>query len=179
MNNLPGGRVAALRQAFKKATRGREKIRYQALWLLAKGRKRREVMEILGISKQALGDWVTRYRCAGLKSLKDKPQLGNRQQLTLNQRRRLGRLLLTKTPQQLSLSGQFWTVNLVKQLLAREYQVTYRSETTYRKLLRRAGLSFHKPDKVNRKQNPHLIRRFEDDLKKDSPGIPVKLVWSW
>src|SRR5579862_8245716 len=107
MKNLSREQVDLLEYAYRKAKKVREKQRYHALWLLTKGYKRAQVQEILGISKQALGDWVTTYHKVGLEGLADKPQPGNHHKLTLKQKQTIKELITTNTPEELSLTGRF------------------------------------------------------------------------
>ena len=54
-----------------------------------------------------------------------------------------------------------------------------KSEISYHNLFKFCGFSYHKPNKVNKRQNPHMRQRFEDVLKKSSNGAIEKIVWSW
>src|ERR1700738_3223684 len=103
MRNLSQEQVEVLGKAFKKTQKGQEKIRYHALWLLGRGYKRKEVLTILGISKQVLGNWVTIYNKSGLKGLETKAQPGNHHKLTKVQKQKIKNLITVNTPSQLGL----------------------------------------------------------------------------
>lgn len=180
MRNLPNEQVIALEKAFRKAKRGREKIRYQALWLLSRGYKRAEVIKLLGISKQTLGGWVTRYKKDGLKGLLDKAQPGNHHKLTKKQKTSIKALINTQTPLQLGFKGQFWNIETLEGLIKEKFNVRFHSRESYRSLLHWCGFSFHKGAKVNIKQSEYTKVRFEETLKKDSKtGLIRKIRWSW
>lgn len=179
IKNLPQVAVAELEGAFRRTKDGREKLKYHALWLLARGYKRAEVINIVGKDKNTLGRWVTVYNRDGLLGLRNKPQPGNHRKLTKQQKDQIKELLNTKTPKALGYDGRFWSIELLKRLVKDKFGVIYQSRESYRKLFIYCGFSYHKPDKENKKRNPHMVKRFEDNLKKDSRGIRKKIVWYW
>jgi len=61
-----------LHQAFQKSKNPREKIRYQAVWLLSKNYSKKEVAKITGASTSSLRKWITLYNQKSLRGLKDK-----------------------------------------------------------------------------------------------------------
>ena len=179
IKNLSSSEKEAIAEAYQTAHNVPEKVRYQALKLLSQGYKRSEVARILGKSLQALGEWVTTYNRKGLEGLQRKKILGNRRKLTREQQDQISQILKEKTPEQCGEAGKFWTVELLKKLVTREYGITYHSDQSYRNLLTQAGFSFHKPGKVHKEQNPHMRKRFEQRLKKNSKSIGEKMVWYW
>lgn len=179
IKNLPGEQVELLEQAFKKARKRREIIRFQALLLLTEGYKRKEVAKIVKVSTHVLEDWVTAFNKAGITGLYEKPQPGNHRKLTKNQKEILKKLITTKTPENTGLAGVFWSPSLVSQLIRKEYNISYQREAA-RKLLHSYGLSFHKPEKVNKRQKYGDKLRFEEKLKKDSKTGHVEVIrWYW
>lgn len=155
MKNLPNEQVIALEKAFRKERKS-------------------------GISKQALGNWVTRYKRLGLLGLKDKLQPGNHHKLTKLQKRSIKQLITTQTPSQLGLTGQFWSTETLKALVQVKFNVKFQSKESYRQLFHYCGFSFHKPKKVNQRQSEYMRVRFEETLKKDlRTGLVEKIKWSW
>lgn len=180
MKNLSREQVVGLEKAFKEAKTGREKIRFEAVWLLARGYKRKEVLTILGISQQALGSWVTQYHKLGLSGLNNRPQPGNHHKLTKVQKDQPKSIVTTQTPQKSGLDGQFWSIESLAQLVNQKFGVNYQSKESYRALFHYCGFSFHKPRKVNLRQSEHMQVRFEETLKKDlRTGVTEKIRWSW
>jgi transposase len=176
---LPNQRVVALERAYKSAKGRKEAGRYQALWLLARGYTRRQASDIVGVGQTQLGRWVTNYNKHGLQGLKTKPQPGNHRKLTNKQRSVLRRLITQKTPAELGYGGRFWDVGGLKRLVKDRFQVKYKSTTSYRNLFKWCGFSYHKPDKVNKRQRAETIRDWEKKIKKDWRGIAETMGWSW
>lgn len=180
INQLPKEVVEELGKAFKREGQGRQKIRYQALWLLAKGWKRKQVAEVVGISKDRIRQLVTLYHKSGLDGLLLKPAPGNHRLLTNDQKQRIKQLIKSNTPESLGLTGKFWNIPLLRELVKKQFGLVYKDQDSYRRLLIWCGFSFHKPKKVNYKQSEHMRVRFEETLKKDSEtGIVEKIKWSW
>lgn len=178
MKKLPGEQVEALKVTFKK-DKGREKLRYQALWLLARGYKRKQVVEIIGVSIQSLGNWVTQYKKYGLKGLKDKPQSGNHRHLTNNQKKAIKQLITRKTPEKLGYEGRFWDTDKLKRLVRDRFKVSYKTPDGYSRLFKWCGFTYHKPDRVNNRQTVKSKKEFEDRLKKSWRGIAREMGWYW
>jgi transposase len=183
INQLSKEMVDDLGKAFKKERNGRQKVRYQAIWLLAKGWKREKVAEASGISPGRIRQLVTLYHKGGLANLKIKPAQGNHHLLTQEQKQQIKYLISTKTPQDLGLaeiSGRFWNILLLKELVKKEFGLIYQNQDSYRRLFHCCGFTFHKPAKVNQRQKDGDRVRFEETLKKDSKtGLVEKIRWSW
>jgi len=63
--------VEELKDRLQKETRGRQKQRLQALYLLKteQAKSRREIARLLGVGKKAVGNWLERYQAEGLEGL--------------------------------------------------------------------------------------------------------------
>lgn len=180
INQLSKEAVDELGKAFKKERNGRQKTRYQAIWLLSKGWKKDKVADVVGMSRDRIRQLVTLYHKDGLNGLKLKPAPGNHRLLTNEQKLHIKKLITTHTPQQLKLTGNFWNIPLLKELVKKETGLMYQDQDSYRRLLIWCGFSFHKPAKVNQRQKEYDRVRFEETLKKDlRTGIVEKIKWSW
>ena len=179
IKHLPYEQVVALRNAFKKTKRKREALRYQALLLLTEEYTRKQTATIVHTSIHALGSWVTRYNKHGIHGLKDTAQKGNHHKLTIQQKHAIKDLITNKQPHEAGYEGRFWTTTLLQQLVYDRYHRRYQSPTSYVNLFKYCGFSFHKPDKINKKQNKQSIQAFEKRLKKDWRDIAQEMGWYW
>jgi transposase len=115
-------------------------------------------------------EWCRSYREAGVTSLVDQRVGGNRALLTPHQLERLQYLLGSYTPRQLFGAagcvgtGQFWTVGDLAQLIQREFDVSYKSETSYRELLDKCGFSYQRPVKQYKSRTELKVAEFEEQL---------------
>lgn len=180
INQLSKEAVDELGKAFKKERNGRQKARYQAVWLLAKGWKRIQAAEVVGLSPDRIRQLVTLYHKRGLLGLRLKPAPGNHHLLTIVQKKHLKNLIKAHSPEDLGLVGKFWSIPLLRELVKKETGLTYKDQDSYRRLFIFCGFTFHKPKKVNQRQSEHMKVRFEEILKKDSEtGVVEKIRWSW
>lgn len=183
INQLPKEAVDELGKVFKKERNGRQKTRYQAIWLLSKGWKKDKVADVVGMSRDRIRQLVTLYHKDGLDGLKLKPAPGNHRLLTREQKLHIKKLITAHTPKELGLidlEGRFWNIPLLKELVRKEFNLSYQDQDSYRRLLIWCGFSFHKPAKVNQRQKTGDRVRFEEILKKDSrTGVIEKITWSW
>lgn len=179
IQNLTKEQKEEIRETYQTTKNANEKVRYQALKLLTEGYKRKEIAAIIGKSEKAIGIWVTAYNKNGIETIREKRNTGNHRKLTNNQKDKIVKILKEEIPEQRGFQGKFWTVISLKQLVKKEHGVVYEDNQSYRNLFSYAGFSFHKPEKVNKKQNPYMRKRFEQNIKKNSKNTGEKIVWYW
>lgn len=173
-------KIKELKQFFKTTKRPDECDRARAILKLIEGNKRQEVSSFFDIHVKTLDQWQRQFKRQGIEGLRTVPQRGNTKKLSRDQKEAIKATLTTKTPEELGLEGKFWTVPSLKQYVRREYHVVYQSAVSYQRLFYSCGFSYHKGEKVNKKQNPHMRKRFEDTLKKSSKSTwGEKMVWYW
>lgn len=179
MIHTPQSKTNQLKQFLRVTKRPDERDRARAILKLIEGKRRKEVADFFDISLTTLGEWQQKFKKQGADGLRTKPQRGNRYQLSGEQKQAIKQVINHKTPNELGLKGVFWTVPLLAAYVKQAYQVSYKSANTYRELFKFCGFSYHKPHTVNKRQNPHMRKRFEDTLKKRSDGTVEKAVWYW
>lgn len=154
------------------------KIRYQAVRLYGQGYPIAEVMAITGCSRTSLLKWCRRYRRYGVAGLVDQRNGGNSGKLSASEVEHLQRQLHQYKPNQLfaqsdySGNGEFWTVCDLAQLLARDYDVRYKSKNSYRTVLKRCGLSCQRPAQQYQSRSETKVMAFEETLEKNCSTRP-------
>lgn len=171
--------IDKLKTFLKTTKQPNERDRARAILKLIEGKKRKDVADFFDIHIKTLDEWQQAFKKQGLNGLRTEPQIGNNYKLSQTQKEEVKAMINKNTPTELKLKGQFWTVDLLKKFVKKQYKVIYKSEVSYHHLFKFCGFSYHKPDKVNKRQNPHMRKRFEDVLKKSSNGATEKIVWSW
>ena len=84
-----------------------EEKRKLAIKLRNKNYLIKDIAETLGVSPQAVSGWIKRYKEEGLSSLKARkrgPETGATRQLTEDQEKRLRKMIVDKTPDQIKLA---------------------------------------------------------------------------
>lgn len=172
-------KIIKLRKFAAKTKDFHEKDRARAIIKLIEGRKRADVSDFFEVNIKTIDEWIRNYKKKGIKGLQTKPQKGNNRTLTVKQKQGIKKIITTKRPEQVGLMGRFWNVPTLKEYIRKRYNLTYQSPASYRKLFYSFGFTYHKPNKVNKKQSPHMRKRFTETLKKSSTGTVEKIAWYW
>lgn len=101
------------------------------------------------------------YLAKGFKAIKGKPRKV-RTLLTNNQLKKLRKTLKSKRPVDLGYEGErFWTTTILADYIERDYQVKYRSKTSYYLIFKRIKFTYHKPGRVYVKRNEKEVRKWK------------------
>lgn len=164
--------IKELTQAYQCCKDGPTRTRYQAVRLYGTGYPVKEVQDITRCSRTALMDWCREYGETGLAGLIDKRKGGNRAKLTPMQIEDLQERLHSYTPAQVfgaaaaTPDGQFWTVEDLARAIAQWYGVSYKSRSSYLRLLGLCGFSYQRPAKVYKSRSEAKVAEFEAELEK-------------
>lgn len=179
LTQTPKQKVDELKTFLKTTRRPDERDRARAVFKLIQGQKRQTVADFFDIHIKTLDEWQRAFKKQGIDGLRTKPQPGNNQRLSSEQKEEIKASINTKEPKDFGLGERFWSVPTLRQYVKKQYKVTYKSNDSYRQLFDFCEFTYHKPNKVNKKQDPHMRKRFEETLKKSSNGTYEKITWSW
>ena len=145
-----------------------EDLRQKAIKAVMDGKKQVEVAEILGVTRQAVGKWVSKFRRGGEKSLKAKrkgrPEGGK---LLPWQAAQIANTVTDHHPEQLKLPFYLWTREAVAQLIEQRFSIRL-SIWTVGRYLARWGFTPQKPVRRAYEQNPEAVQSW---LEKDYPMV--------
>lgn len=173
--HLNDEQVKELKRYEQQSKRPVELKRLQAVRMYGTGRKLSDILEMVGCGESSVRIWAMQYRASGVERL-----LANYEQSSQNARKlgvadeqALCEKLAQYRPDQVMSkevcygTGEFWTVEDVKTVLAQWYDVTYQDASSYRKLLHRCGFSYQKVEQVYKSRPSQVaIADFEADLEK-------------
>jgi len=171
---LNGTEVRELRVAYETCKNGPARTRLQAVRLYGSGYPTQEIETITGTERRLLLRWYAKYRRGGPAALYDQRKGGNHQALTAEQLADVRAKLHQYRPVDVLGKGQVgtadglhWTVPDLKRALAMWQDVSYRSDTSYRTLLKRCGFSFQRTSKQYRSRSEVRLAEFEEQLEKN------------
>jgi transposase len=145
-----------------------EDLRQKAIKAVMDGKKQVEIAEILNVTRQAVGKWVSKYRMEGEESLKAKrkgrPEGGK---LLPWQAAQIAKTLIDHHPEQLKLPFYLWTREAVAQLIEQRFGIRL-SVWTVGRYLARWGFTPQKPVRRAYEQNPEVVQNW---LEKDYPML--------
>jgi len=137
-----------------------EAIRIKAVKAVVTGKSQVEVAKIFGITRQALGKWINKYREDGAKSLKAKKQ-GRPKGGTLLpwQAAQIVRTIQDKTPEQLKFPFYLWTRESIALLIEKRFEIKL-SIWTVGRYLARWGFTPQKPLRRAYEQKPEQVKHW-------------------
>lgn len=178
--HLTSDQLNELQGAYQACDDGTTKMRYQAVRLYGQGYPSAEVMAITGCSRTSLLKWCRRYRRYGIAGLVDQRSGGNSAKLSANELLQLQCYLQQYKPNQVfgvghyQGNGEFWTVSDLAQVLVRDYNVSYKSQNSYRTVLKRCGMSRQRPAAQYQSRSETKVMHFEETLEKNCSTQPKR-----
>ncbi len=146
-----------------------EDLRHKGVKAVLSGKKQKEVAEVFGVSRKAVGNWVKAYRQGGSATLKRKPKGRPRGSRSLNPKQAawVAKTIVDKRPDQIKLPFYLWTREAVQRLIAKRYGI-HVSVWTIGRYLAEWGFTPQKPIRRAYEQDPKAIKRW---LKESYPQI--------
>ena len=135
-------------------------LRERAVKAVLDGRSRVAVAELLGVSRQTIGQWASDYQRRGAESLvygqRGRP-VGGR--LKGKQAAAIAKLVVDRLPDQLKLPFVLWTRDAVSQLIEKRFNLRL-SVSTVGRLLRSWNMTPQKPARRAWEQNPEAVKEW-------------------
>ena len=150
-----------------------EEKRRQAVKLRKQGMTRAQIGEVVGVHADTVGRWLKAYGDRGAQALKSKRRgrcKGSGRRLNAAQERRIQKLLIDKTPDQLKLPYALWTRESVRELIHSQLGMDLPIRTVGH-YLKRWGMTPQKPIKRAYEQRPREVRKW---LEEEYPHIHSK-----
>lgn len=162
-----------LLKAYQGCNDAATRTRYQAVRLYGEGYAEQEIEQITGCSRTSLLEWCRAYREDHSQGLVDHRTGGNRARLSKLEIEELQQKMHQYTPQELfgtkasTVNGQFWTVEDLIQVVQKQYDVEYKSRSSYTNLLSLCGFSYQKTEKIFKSRSQTKVADFEEQLEKN------------
>jgi transposase len=142
-----------------------EELRRRAVTLVRAGRAQVEVAGLLGVTRQAVGNWMRAHREGGEPALaagRRGRRLGEQMALLPWQQAQIAKAIREKNPDQLRLPGFLWTRALVCELIEARFGIRV-AEKTAGRYLRRWGFSPQKPVRRAYEQSDAKVRAWLEE----------------
>jgi transposase len=136
-------------------------IRRQRAWeLFQQGWPQRQIAQALGVSEGAVSQWLAAARHAGAHALRSRPHPGPQPRLSPEQQARVC-ALLRQGAVALGFHGNRWTQQRVREVIRREFGVTY-SPSHLSRLLDQWHFSSQKPIRRARQRDEASICQWRE-----------------
>jgi transposase len=137
----------------------REERRKCAWSLKEQGWKQKDIAVALGVSEEAVSQWLKRGREQGVEGLNAHPAEGMKPRLTVEQKAQIPQLL-ARGAQAYGFRGDVWTARRVAEVIERRFGVRYHRDHVGR-LLREAGWSRQQPiERATQRDEQAITQRF-------------------
>jgi transposase len=157
-----------IRDARSLPSIAQEDLRQKAIKAIWDGKKQVEVARILGVTRQAVGRWVKKFRGGGEKALKARRRGRPKGGALLSwQAAQIAKAVVDHHPEQLRLPFYLWTREAVAELIEQRFGLRF-SVWTVGRYLARWGFTPQKPVRRAYEQNPEAVQHW---LEEDYPAI--------
>jgi len=162
----------------KISSEGKEALRIRVVHLVRDGASPEDLAKTLDINPRTIYRWLANYHYGGDDALKTKPKPGRPPKLDGSQLCRLAAIIREKSPLQLSFPFALWTLEIIREVIRREFDV-HLSAVSVGRILRTLGFTPQRPLRRAIEQNPALVRRWraedfpqiQDEAKKNNAMI--------
>ena len=159
--------------ARKLSSEVQEEKRKQAIRLHKKGKPYKEIAELVEVHFETIGKWVRAYRAEGMKALSSQVRgrrKGSARKLTQEQEKRIQKLIIDKTPDQLKMVYALWTRKAVLELIEDQFGIKLAIRTVGNYLCS-WGFTPQKPLRRAYEQSPSKVQKW---LNESYPAIKEK-----
>lgn len=163
--NLMPDEVQQLRQIRK--THKSSIVRDRAHVILLKKKKKtiQEITEVLERSENFVKNAMAIYKQGGVPGLTNLQKGGSNRKLNVKEKESV-KSDLGKSPKDHGYQEEFWSLGILKDFLLKSYRIEYKSDQSYCDLLKYCGYSYQRPLKKDKRQDSHMVKRFEKNIKK-------------
>jgi len=144
-----------------------EEIRVRAVEQVQAGASPEDVIRTLGFSRSCIYTWLALYRAGGWGALRARALKGRPMRIQPHQMRWLYQTITGKSPLQFRFEFALWTREMIRMLLAEEFQLKL-SLSSVGRLLKQLGLSCQGPLFRALEQDPERVRQW---LEEEYPRI--------
>jgi transposase len=137
-----------------------EDLRRKVLRTILEGKKQMEAAQIFGVTRQAVGKWVKKYREGRARALRARKRgRPSKSSLLPWQAAQIAKAVVQRYPEQLKLPFYLWTREAVAELIERKFEIRL-SRWTVGRYLAQWGFTPQKPMRRAFEQDPEQVRRW-------------------
>lgn len=143
----------------------REVKRAQAIIMIDKEKEIAEITELTNLARSQIFELRKKYLLFGLSAILDKQKKSPNELLTKRQRAEVAQVLQIQTPRDYDYSCDYWTTNILADWIKRQYDVKYKSKTSFYLIFRQARFTFHKPGRIYEKRDEQEVQHWRREIK--------------
>lgn len=145
-------------------------LRKRAVSRVQDGESPEVVARVLGVSRQALYGWLSRYRSGGWDALDARKRGGRKPKLDAKALMWVYKIIADKNPLQMKFPFALWTTSLIRELIFNRFGIEL-SKSSVCRLLAQLGLSPQRPLWRAWQQNPESVSKW---IEEEYPSIKAE-----
>jgi transposase len=170
-----------IRDARTLPSLAQEDLRLKVVKAVLEGKTQVEAAQIFGVTRQAVGKWVKKYREGGIRALRARKRgRPSKPSLLPWQAAQIAKTVIHRYPEQLKLPFFLWTREAVGELIERKFGIRL-SRWTVGRYLARWGFTPQKPIRKAFEQDPEQVRRWLEEkypeIRKLAKLMKAEIYW--
>jgi transposase len=151
--------------------KGPEVRRAQAILMVNEGVDESAITVMTGFERRHAFRLRKRYLVEGIGAIKDRREGHPKTILTKQQRDEVIQTLKTKSPRTYGYDTDYWTTALLGYYIKRQYNIRYKSRTSYYIIFRGAEFSYHKPGKTSERRDEQEVQEWRSKAKEQLQSV--------
>ena len=161
---LNGAQLTELQEVIRSNKSSNTEIRRaQSILLINNKTDEFTLKSVTGFSQKYAFRLKKRYQERGFSGIATKKKK-NRLLLTAAQKEEIVQIVKEKKPTDVGINADFWSTTILGEYIKKEYNVVYRSKTSCRLLFKKAGFTYHKPEKHYHSQDKKLVAKWDAEV---------------
>jgi transposase len=144
---------------------GPEVRRAQTILLVDREADSIAIKTVTGYSRRHAFTLRCRYFQIGISAVQDKRKGKPKELLNKTQRDELIDKVKTTSPTEHGYNNSYWTTGILGDFIEKEYEVKYKSKTSYYLIFKGARFTFHKPGKVYERRDEAEVKKWRKTAK--------------
>ena len=136
--------------------------RAQAIFLINENCGELTLQTVTGFSKNSAFKLRKRYQEKGLEGIQAKKRKP-RALLTKAQLVEVQKTVQEKLPNEYGINADFWSTSILAEFIEKQYNVKYKSKTSYYLIFKKAKFSYHKPGKQYHNRKEEAIEKWRQE----------------
>lgn len=163
---LTHNQIQELNQVIQKGkSSGPEVRRAQTILLVNQEVDSVAIATVTGFSRRHAFTLRRRYLQIGISAVQDKRKGKPKELLTKKQRDELVETVKITKPSEHGCNNEYWTTGILGDFIEKNYQVKYKSRTSYYLIFKEAKFTFHKPGRVYEKRDEAEVEKWKKTMK--------------
>jgi transposase len=136
--------------------------RAQAIMLINGNSDEITIRAITGFSENAASKLRKKYQEKGLQGIIAKDR-ESRLLLTKTQLAEVQKIVQSQLPNEYGINADFWSTSILAEFILQQYNVKYKSKTSYYLIFKKADFTYHKPDKQYHNREQDVIDKWYEE----------------